>query len=70
MKSKESKCDMLHLVQGNPRYEHRVGKELIGSSSVKQDLRVLMDEKLDMGKQHARKHANSHPRKPTSSWDP
>lgn len=68
MKFKKSNCDELHLVQGNSRYEHRLGKELIGSSSVKKDFRDLMDEMLNMSQQHARQHAN--PRKPTSSWNP
>lgn len=62
---KKSKCNVLHLVQGNSRNKHRMGKELTNSSSVKKDLKVLMDEKLNMNQQHARKHTNSHSRKPT-----
>lgn len=61
---------MLHLVQGNSRYEHRLEKEFIGCSSVKKNLKVLMDEMLNMSQQHALKHANSHPRKPASSLNP
>jgi len=38
---------MLHLGQGNPRYEYRVGEEL-ERSSVEKDLGALMDKKLHM----------------------
>jgi len=44
MKFNKAKCKILHLGQGNPRYEHRLGKELTGSNSVEKDLAVLMDK--------------------------
>jgi len=45
------KCKILHLGQGNLRYQYSLQDEGIESSPVKKDLGVPIDEKLDMNHQ-------------------
>ena len=46
MKFNESKCQILYLKQGNPRYMYKLGDERLESSPAKSSLGVLVDDKL------------------------
>ncbi|KAK4823646.1 hypothetical protein QYF61_004998 [Mycteria americana] len=48
MKFNKAKYKVLHLGQGNPQYQYRLGDEWIKSSSAEKDLAILHKKDMDL----------------------
>ncbi|GAB0181401.1 mitochondrial enolase superfamily member 1 [Grus japonensis] len=53
MKFKKAKCKVMHLFQGNPWYQYRLGDKGIESNPEEKDLGMFVDKKLNMSQQCA-----------------
>ncbi|KAJ7402495.1 hypothetical protein BTVI_85903 [Pitangus sulphuratus] len=51
LKSNKGKCRVLHLERNKPEHQHRLGSDLLESSSAGKDLGVLVDTQLSMSQQ-------------------
>ncbi|KAJ7405909.1 hypothetical protein WISP_136854 [Willisornis vidua] len=49
LKFHKGKCRVLHLGKNNSKHQHRLGTNLLESSSAEKDMRVLVNKKLSLG---------------------
>ncbi|GAB0186757.1 hypothetical protein GRJ2_001141000 [Grus japonensis] len=52
MKLNKAKCKVLHMGRDNPKHNYRLSREWIKSSPEEKDLGVLVDETLNVTRQH------------------